>query len=176
MTKTDGISSQIAGSNSVYTYLVTISNIGVCSAEGVTATDTWPSDFLQGTINTSKGNVTSSPDFVWNVGTIEAGKSATLTVNYTVPSDTPAGTYTNTITASTVTSEYNYSNNEGVDVNSVNVTADLAVVKTGPATITAGNTITYSVAVRNLGPSDATGVTVTDTIPSGLTGDRKSVV
>lgn len=44
-------------------------------------------------------------------------------------------------------------------------TADLAVTKTGPATGKVGLALTYTIKVTNNGPSDATGVTMTDTLP-----------
>ena len=47
--------------------------------------------------------------------------------------------------------------------------SDLSLTKTGPATVTAAGTISYDVDVANLGPSDATNVAVTDTLPAGVT-------
>lgn len=47
--------------------------------------------------------------------------------------------------------------------------ADLSVTKAADATtVTVGQTVTYRVTVRNAGPNDATGVTVTDRLPDGL--------
>ena len=45
--------------------------------------------------------------------------------------------------------------------------ADLAVTKTGTATVTPGGALTYTVTVHNNGPSDATGVVLTDTPGAG---------
>jgi len=47
--------------------------------------------------------------------------------------------------------------------------ADLAVTKTGPATVTAGNNISYDVTVTNNGLSDAQSVSLTDATPAGTT-------
>jgi uncharacterized repeat protein (TIGR01451 family) len=48
--------------------------------------------------------------------------------------------------------------------------ADLALTKTdSPDPVTAGKTLTYTVIVANNGPDTATGVTLTDTLPGGVT-------
>ncbi|MGN8551536.1 UNVERIFIED_CONTAM: DUF11 domain-containing protein [Microbacterium sp. SLM126] len=50
----------------------------------------------------------------------------------------------------------------------VTESADLALTKTIARTITAGGTGEYRLSVVNLGPSDARGVVITDTLPAGL--------
>ncbi|UCC83107.1 MAG: DUF11 domain-containing protein [Gemmatimonadota bacterium] len=52
---------------------------------------------------------------------------------------------------------------------SVGEQADLEVTKTGPANELANDTVTYVITTTNNGPSTATNVTVTDTLPSGVT-------
>jgi uncharacterized repeat protein (TIGR01451 family) len=47
--------------------------------------------------------------------------------------------------------------------------ADLAVVKTGPALVTEGHDLTYHLAATNNGPAAATGVVVSDTLPTNST-------
>ena len=58
----------------------------------------------------------------------------------------------------------------GVDDGRTGASADLAVTKTGTATVTPGGALTYTVTVTNIGPSDAAGVTVTDTPGPGIVG------
>src|SRR5690606_11560895 len=43
-------------------------------------------------------------------------------------------------------------------------------------TYTPGTTVTYTVTVRNNGPSDVVGATVTDVLPAGTTGTWTAVV
>src|ERR1700680_4236927 len=53
--------------------------------------------------------------------------------------------------------------------NALAQSADLAVTKTGPATVTASTNITYTVTVANNGPNDAQNVTLSDALPAGTT-------
>ena len=46
--------------------------------------------------------------------------------------------------------------------------ADLAVTKTGPATVVAGSPAVYTIDVVNNGPSTATTTTLTDVVPAGV--------
>jgi uncharacterized repeat protein (TIGR01451 family) len=49
-------------------------------------------------------------------------------------------------------------------------TADLSIAKSdSPDPVSAGGSITYTLSVHNGGPADATGVVVTDKLPSGVT-------
>src|SRR5262249_38615838 len=48
-------------------------------------------------------------------------------------------------------------------------TADLSITKTAPTSVTTGQQFTYTLSVSNGGPNDAIGVTVTDTLPTGVT-------
>jgi uncharacterized repeat protein (TIGR01451 family) len=47
--------------------------------------------------------------------------------------------------------------------------ADLAVARSGPATVVAGTEMTYTIDVSNAGPADAVDVIVIDIIPAGTT-------
>jgi len=47
--------------------------------------------------------------------------------------------------------------------------ADLAITKSAAARVAAGQPLTYSITVRNNGPSDANGVTVSDPLPNDTT-------
>ncbi len=48
-------------------------------------------------------------------------------------------------------------------------TADVAVAISAPSSVNQGDTLTYTIAVSNNGPYQATNVTLTDPLPSGVT-------
>jgi len=65
---------------------------------------------------------------------------------------------------------YTPSNNENIVITIVAKAADIQIIKTvnNPAP-RVGQNVIYTIAANNLGPDDATGVQVTDNLPSGLT-------
>ncbi|MBO0517119.1 Ig-like domain-containing protein, partial [Streptomyces beijiangensis] len=83
--------------------------------------------------------------------------------------DTPSGTITHTVRTPVIIDPDRVpsgcSNQPAAD------SADLYVYKTGPAAVTIGGQVTYTVTAANIGPDTAAAATVTDTLPaSGLTG------
>src|SRR3989449_383009 len=170
----DVCSSDLVTAGDTRTYTITVSNAGPSDATSVTLSDTWPGGFTRGTTTPSQGTCTTTTgqNFSCSLGTIPAGGSATVTVNYTVPASTPAGPQTNTVTVSSPVSDPNTANNTASDTNTVATSADLSVTKTdGVTTVIAGDgvTRTYTITVSNAGPSDATSVTLSDTWPGGFT-------
>ena len=100
MAKTDGVSNVIAGDGVTHTYTITVSNAGPSPATGVSLSDVWPAGFSQGTITPSQGPAcTGAPSFTCALGTIATGRTATVTVTYTVAAEMPVGDRTNTATA-----------------------------------------------------------------------------
>ena len=99
--------------------------------------------------------------------TITSGGNVTYTETITVDAANPGGVTLNC----TVKFHLNGLEQTGF-TETVSITvngADLAIVKTGPALVTEGNTYSYSLAVTNNGPATATGVTVTDVLPTNTT-------
>jgi len=59
--------------------------------------------------------------------------------------------------------------NNQAEVNlTVTALADLALTKNGPATVVAGMPISWTLSVHNSGPSTATNILITDTVPAGV--------
>jgi uncharacterized repeat protein (TIGR01451 family) len=88
-------------------------------------------------------------------------------VTYTVTFIAPAtGSLTNLAAATSSMADPIAGNNTSSLVTGITDQADLDVTKTGPAPANAGDTITYTVEVVNLGLSAASSVVITDTLPA----------
>ena len=108
------------------------------------------------------------------IGTLAAGRSVTVTVQTLIASSTPASTLTNVATATSTTPDVTTgepireSDDEDVEI-TVNSAVTIEKTTVTP-TVDAGDTATFELAVTNTGVSDAAApVTVTDTLPAGLT-------
>lgn len=95
------------------------------------------------------------------------GAAPTLDVVVT-PQD--AGTVTLSGSVSSMLTDGTMANNTASESTTVLVESDLAIKHQNPTTTTStGGTLTYPLAVTNLGPSAATNVVVSDTLPTGST-------
>lgn len=168
VTKLDSVDPAIAGQNMTYT--MTVTNGGPSTATGVTLTDTLPAGVTAtSTVSTTQGTASvTSGVLTANVGTLDPSGTATITVLVTVNEDT-RGTLTNTATVSANETEVDTSNNSATATTQVNGNVDLVVTKTDNlTTVAAGGTLSYTVVVTNNGPSEATNVVLSDTLPSNL--------
>jgi len=154
------------------TFIVTLSNAGPSTATGVRVGDSLPEGLTLVSAMASQGTVSGG---VWNVGSVASGANATLT---TVARVTTAGPKTNIaqVTASDQPDPNSTPGNNVPTENdqaSVTVTvasADLSLVKTtSNASPNVGSNVTFTLTLRNAGPNPATGVTVREQLPAGLT-------
>jgi len=160
--------SSVVSSN--VTYTITVTNFGPSQATGVTATDLLP---LFGgnpvTVVGSTGSWSGSGGtLVCNFGTLAVSNSATATL--TVASPASPTLMTNSVTVAANEADANTANNTATVVTAVNSpTADLAIgMSDSPDPVNSGNNLTYTIVVTNLGPATATGIVVTDTLPTGV--------
>jgi uncharacterized repeat protein (TIGR01451 family) len=107
------------------------------------------------------GDTIASYTFRFGDGSTPVTQSSP-TVSYTYANP---GTYHATLTV-TDSRGLQSTNAASVDIQvTSSPAADMMVVKTGPATSHVGQSITYTIKVTNNGPSTASGVSVTDTMP-----------
>ena len=163
ITKSDSVDPVTAGNDLTYTMVV--ANAGPSSAAGVTVSDPLPA----GTsfVSADNGGTLAAGTVTWAIGTLASGASVTRTlVVHVNPSLTAA--LSNTASVSTSTTDTNAGNNSASQGTTVATSADLSVgISDTPDPVAAGGSITYTVSVPNGGPSDAVGVSLSDTIPPG---------
>ena len=169
LTKSDGVPAVTAGTSTTYT--ITATNGGPSQIPaGVVLADTIP----PGTVGSE-----SEPDCSIAAGTFTCTTSAPLAVggpvSYQLTLAVAPGyaspTLVNTVSvASSPAVDTNPANDSASDTDTVDTSADLAITKTDLADpVLAGDDVTYAITVTNLGPSDAAGVVVTDTLPGSVT-------
>ena len=153
-------------------YSLTVTNIGLQASSGaITVSDAVPAGLTP----------TSASGTGWTCGivaqTVTCTRSDALAASAAYPAisvtvsvlPSAAGAVTNGATVAGG-GELNTANDSATDPTTITSRADVGVTKTaGSATVVIGSTVTYLVTTHNAGPSDATGVQVTDQLPAGLT-------
>ena len=107
------------------------------------------------------------PSTSCSLGRIAVGATATATL--IVDTDPNATTITNTGFSGSGGLDEFPEDNEDTATTPLRPVADLSVTKSGPSAVSAAAPVEYVIAFRNDGPSTATDVIVTDTLPAGLT-------
>ena len=150
-------------------YTIVVTNHGPDTATSVTMTDTLPATLLFQSINAPAGYVCTTPT-VGTTGVISCtgsslanGATATFTLNVTSVSNAN-GAIANTASVSGTPSDPTPGNNSQTSSFTAG-SADLGL--TGGAS-SSGPFITYTFGLTNGGPSGATGVVFTDTLPPSL--------
>lgn len=156
----------------VVQYTITVVNNGPSTATGVNLTDNLPAGLAYVSHIATGGTINRYVGGQWNIGNINIGSSATLLINAKVIAAGTSGQVpiVNTVTAAagneldptTVGDDLT----EPIIVTSSDLVTEKTVSKSNPSE---GETITYSIKVTNNGPSDATGVRLTDILPIGVT-------
>jgi len=151
-------------------YTVTVANTGTETAYNVELTDLLPPDFTF--VDFEGGTHT------WSLGDLAAGDDITVTFKVTVGEDVTAGYYENLAVAS-ADNHGNVSDTEPVNVRIPKVLAEeafpnLVIEKSvDKEFINAGDTVTFTVKVSNVGDAEATSVAVNvqlqDVMPAGFT-------
>ncbi|HYD90320.1 MAG TPA: DUF11 domain-containing protein, partial [Flavobacterium sp.] len=142
-------------------FTINVANAGVSNASQVKVTDLLTPRYTYVSHNVSTGTYNQGSG-IWNIGTMNNGGSATMTITATINAN--GGTQINT--AAVTMSEYdpNTANNTASATTNAPSEADLEISKTGFRTGGSGDETTFTITVTNHGPSDATNVVVTDNL------------
>ncbi|UCF66149.1 MAG: M6 family metalloprotease domain-containing protein, partial [Acidobacteriota bacterium] len=169
LSKIDDVDPALAGGQVVYT--IRAENRGLAEAANVVVTDTLPPELTF----VSTSGCAEDPNGVptCTLGSIPAGSFAEYTLTANLASDVAHdAVLVNTADATTTTPESDALNNAASEQTSV-ANAALAATK-GSLDVNGGNLepgdeIEYTVSVDNVGGKDATGVSMSDTIPLNTT-------
>ena len=153
----------LASSN--FSYTISVTNIGPSSAASVVVTDTLP---VGVTFVGASGSGSNTGGVVtWNLGTMMVSQATNLTLTVTAP--VTGVTLTNVANVSSPTSDPVPTNGVTPPVlTTVTPVADVNITKVGPAGAVLGTSYNYTLTVSNGGPSAATSLSVTDSLPTGL--------
>jgi uncharacterized repeat protein (TIGR01451 family) len=164
----------VVGSN--FTYSVTLTNFGPSFASEVMATNVLPPGVSLVSAVVSEGSVSNyAGTLVFNFGGLGANSNVSATVILTplIAGQLTNGQsviLTNSFVASAQQDDPNPANNTAVLLMTVTPSAaDLAVGLIGtPDPVLVGSNVTYLIAVTNFGPATASSVTLTDSLPAGV--------
>src|SRR4029079_14301044 len=169
----DGAAGEVPGTPATYTIIA--SNAGPSDVVGAAVADTFAASLTGATWSCSatggscpaggSGNINATVD-------LASGGSATFTVTANV-SATATGTLSNTatVTAPLGPTEPNVADNTATDIDTLGPQVDLSVTKTdNDLAAQPGDTVVYTIAVSNAGPSAVVAAPFADVAPAFLTG------
>ncbi|HDR6266862.1 TPA: DUF11 domain-containing protein [Bacillus cereus] len=175
---TKSVNKSVAAIGDILTYTVTIPNTGLLPANNAIFIDSLPNgtSFIPGTVTVDNVPQTNAnPAAGISLGTINNGTSRTVTFQATVvslPSQNPISNTANItfqytpIAGGTTFNGLATSNSAGTQINLADINGTKSVNK---LFTDIGETLTYSIALANIGNIAATNVIYTDPIPSGTT-------
>jgi uncharacterized repeat protein (TIGR01451 family) len=162
VTKTAGAPQFTAGGPVSWT--MTVHDSGPSDAQSVLIDDPIDPAVSNVTITSTPAGVCTS--FPCTVATLAADGTVTIAIDGTLAPSFTGISISADGSASSPTADSDLTNNAVTTTTPVVTAADVAVAKTGPASVERGAPISWRVTVTNHGPSDAQTVAATDTVPA----------
>jgi len=149
------------------TYTLIITNEGPSDTQDVSVSDYLSPDLE--VITTTPPTVSGPGSLNWHLD-VPAGQSQEIQIVTTVDPDSRNLIHNMAIVSSGIDTDF--SNNVAEEWTAIGSLADLRIEKISdpPLIVSAGGALTYTLWITNEGPSDATHVIVTDTLPAGVCG------
>ncbi|MCK9248767.1 MAG: DUF11 domain-containing protein [Solirubrobacteraceae bacterium] len=154
-----------APAGSIVTYGLRVTNAGPATATPVTVTDQLPAGTTLVDGGSAECRAAGAGVVECAAGALAPGAERTFSVRVRVPVALAGQRLVNRATATSPQVPTPPTHEVTTEVGPA---ADLSIQKSGPATAHSDAVTTWTLVVRNAGPSDATGVTVTDTLPEGV--------
>ncbi len=145
--------------NANFDYTITVTNNGDGAATGATVVDTLPAGLTY--VSSDPAGTASGSTVTWNVGELAPDDSATVTLTVR---GTTGGAKVNVATASSGGNSFQPEARATTTI----LVPDITVGKAGRPAMFVGNQVTYTLTASNSGDAALTGVTITDTIPTGM--------
>lgn len=168
--KSDDFDPVVAGTR--LTYTIDYDNLGVSDATGVEVVDTLPGGVTFVSATPDQGTCSQAGGVIdCDLGDVAAASApGQILVVVDVPANTAPGTsLTNTAGISSDIIDQVPSNDTTTETTQVVAEADMSISKEDVVDpVMAGDPIVYTLTYQNLGPSDATGAQVIDTLPAGV--------
>ncbi|MDQ8043621.1 MAG: CARDB domain-containing protein, partial [Patulibacter sp.] len=153
-------------------YLVTVNNDGPSPAAGSTVALDLPDGATIVSVTPSSGvtcPATGDPR-TCTLGTLASGAAPTIAVRVTLTNANANANATLAASAATTTFDPATGNNSASASSAVDAAADLKLTETvSPTSVNPGSNATYTFTVKNNGPNTSTGISLSDTLPAGVT-------
>ncbi|SMP32316.1 isopeptide-forming domain-containing fimbrial protein, partial [Algoriphagus winogradskyi] len=165
ITKTASAATVLAGGE--FSYTISVMNSGQSDATDLTITDALATGLSF--ISADNSGVNNAGTITWTIPTLAAGASIDLTLTVKVDADVDAGTQISNVAIVTSPDDPDSPKESDPEVVTVEKDVDLMITKTASAsTVLAGGEFSYTISVMNSGQSDATDLTITDALATGL--------
>lgn len=166
LTQSVSTNSVIAGNN--LTYTLTIANKGPLLATGVTLTNTLPASVtLTSPIPSNCAQVEGK--VICHLGNLAQNNSTKVSLQVVID-PSARGNLTNLATVAGFEYDPKAQNNTSIQNTPIKAEANLSISQTAlPNPVVAGNNLTYHLTIANNGPSTATGMTLTNSLPTSIT-------